>query len=204
VSDRRDAPDDPLRLLRDAWEDFERPAPNRTLSEEDARTREVVAWMREAWDTVGFPDRVGPVVVPTPPGNVPTQRDARPLPAWLSRWGGAVAVAAAAILLVAGGLWHARRVARLSAPDASISVARTAPHEPGLDPDSREGSQGSDVRREAASPTHAISEPRFGDRLVASSGPDRLELRSGPVRFVLVTTPWTGPRSGSTESEKER
>ncbi len=51
------AADDPLDILRDAWNEVAAPDPVRELEDEDRETQDVVKWMAAGWQQIPIPER---------------------------------------------------------------------------------------------------------------------------------------------------
>ena len=176
--------DDVLEELRGAWASLEAPAPADDLGETDPRTRQVVEWMREAWSTLE-------------PETTPTWH--RPAPILRPAFRPEVLPRLAAAALVAGLvalLWWGRQ------GDATI---------PDSSPD--EGpmmAAGGNPRPEEQ---RAPEPERVPERSVqahgvqfASLSSEKIEMRSGSVRLVLLTGPGTmaGESAGQEPTEEYR
>ncbi len=173
---------DPLDDLRAAWRSLEAPAPTDELADADPRTRRAVEWMRAAWATVE-PEREL-----APPRPVPVAAPRLLPPPVLLRLAAAILVATLAALL----WWR---------PDGSAAVEEGAP---GLTADSDAPSA---PDRRVPEPERVPEQPVL-EHVVqfASLSSEKLEMRSGPVRLVLLTgggqTADGGARNDSSEEER--
>ena len=163
-----DLHDEPLGDLRRAWREVSAPRPADDAAELDERTRAVVLALRSAWHALPVPaaprDRAR-----TPQRPVPAHPPRR---AWRdARRGAFRRLAAAAVLLVAAlGValaWRARR---------GESPVRELPRE----------SVATRPDPEPASSAPPSASARVARATPAAIGADHLELRSGPVRLLLL------------------
>ena len=146
-------PSEMERELHALYRDLRPPPPADEASEADPTTRQVVQWMRGAWQALEAPPS-------TRPGELRPRPRALPARRWV------VPAAAAALLLLAGGaLWRALGVPGEPAFPARLAQAPAAP--PEATPDA---------------PAHDAVE-------ILGVHPDRVELRSGNVRLVLLAPP---------------
>lgn len=185
--DDRNSGDDGLgELLRGAWEELPAPEADRGAGEDpDAATRATLAWMRAAWDSQPVPEARPSEVLRPVAGNVPARGPARAPggagprtraadPAW------AAAALAAAVLGFLGF--------RLIPGDGSSSSGPGSPD------------RGRIARNSAENPGPKRV-PERSPVPVASLRPDRMELRSGNVRLILLTgEPSADTLPGSTDS----
>ena len=160
-----DAKDDgPIRDLLDAWQELPAPDP---LETPDPLTEEVIGWTRAAWKTL-----------PTPPLTTVPGRRHRLLRRSIWRRG---RVAAAAVIVAAGlafaGLAGDAIFKRPGTDGGDRNVAQDGQREPATD--DQHGQPASVPDRGA----HRVADaaPR-----VSTVRPDGVELRSGPVRLLLV------------------
>jgi len=152
--------DDELDPLREAWRELDAPEPERALEQPDEAARAALEWMRGAWARVEPP----PALVP---GSL---RRARRAPRWFAL---AAAAGIGALLL-----WAALEGAGGgSAPDPErgATVARAEVDAP--------------VPVPAPEPSAAAEElsAALEQVEIAALSADRMELRSGPVRLILLT-----------------
>lgn len=162
--------DDELDALRAAWERLDAPEPDRALDEPDEATRAAVEWMRTAWAALEPP----PVAVPVPsPARLEEARTHR-------RWPLLGALAALLAALAAAGLW-AGLERRREEPGPVVGVLTVPTVEPdasgALEP--ADGIDGSSPAAREDGPSSAVQ--------VAALSEERMELRSGPVRLILLT-----------------
>ena len=150
---------DPLEDLREAWQSLEAPEPADELDAADARTREVVAWLRAAWRTVE------PARQPRVPAGASILRPRFGRPALLR-------LAAAALILALGAAVFWR-------PGAE------APGRPGEDePAEPVVADGPGGPVPEVIPEQPVPEGRVQ---LASLSSEHIEMRSGPVRLILLT-----------------
>lgn len=128
-------PRDPLRAL---WDAVAAPAAHRPLADEDAATRDAIAWLQGAYARVA------------PAAAAPRARLApRPVHAWARRL--ALVAAAAVLLLIVRASWNEPRPGRDLPAEARMPPPATAP-----------------------------------EIQVLTSDAQRLEMRSGSVRLILL------------------
>lgn len=160
-----DAGPDPLDELRDAWNSLDAPEPADDPVDADPATRAAVEWMRQAWATVE----------PTREPSVP-----RPAPILRPSFARRPLVPLAAAVLLAGFaalLWW-------SAGD-DRDETRDAPAVVDVDPPVTK------IEEHRVPQPERVPElpvPEYGHQL-ASLSSNHLEMRSGPVRLILLTGP---------------
>lgn len=166
--------DDGLDPLRAAWERLEAPEPDRALEDPDEATRAAVAWMRGAWAAL----EPLPVEVPAELAAERSQARTRAR-SWAPLAG---ALAALVVALLAAGLWSAAQRGR-AVQETVLGALPSRDAEPREVQLPREAEPTAVMPDEPAAPE---AEPPRGVRLAALSD-DRMELRSGPVRLILLT-----------------
>jgi hypothetical protein len=168
---------DELEPLRRAWEELRAPEPAPERSPADAAEHAALEWVRAAWERVAPP---APARL-SARGPMP-----RPVPAPERRWAWIAAAAAAGI----AGLWLAL------APTGEGPRGTPSAPEPGIarrepPPSPLESGEG---------PSAVLEEQPTapGKVEVAHVTSDRMELRSGSVRLILLTGS-TGPAAARSE-----
>jgi hypothetical protein len=162
--------DDELEALRAAWEWLEAPEPDRALDEPDEATRAAVEWMRSAW-----------AALEPPPVEVPAPSASRVEPSAQRRWPMLGALAALLAALVAAGLWAGLERPAQRGTRAVVGVLTG----PSVEPEASGALEPAD-ELDASSPA-AREDARSSAVQVAALSEDQMELRSGPVRLILLT-----------------
>lgn len=175
---------DPLDELRRAWGEVRPPAPDAPA--EDEATRASVEWMRSAWNALEAP--ATPV-----PAELHGRRRFAPAPSvWRTpRWLAAVSGVAAAVLC-AVLLWQDATAPGVEPVDVGpVASAPAASGHADLVP--------------ANPTTDGAADPAETEKneavAIASIDQNRMELRSGPVRLVLLTS--NPDRARSDEPDEE-
>jgi len=163
-----------LDALRATWRELEPPAPDAALDAPDPRAEAAVEWMRAAWRELE-----------PPPAEIPWRLRARPRRRTLAR------LAAAAAILVALA-WSLRELARrdTEVPDevavATVETGADSEHRtPPPAPAHGAGRPGGGREDETAPPSADTGD----EPVLVALASDRMELRSGPVRLILITEP---------------
>ncbi len=195
---------DPLDELRRAWAEVRPPAPDAPV--EDEATRASVEWMRSAWNALEAPATSVPAELRDRRRLAPV-RNAWRVPRWLAAVSGVAAAVLCAVLL-----WRAATAPEVEPVDLG-PVASGPPvfvETESVEAVSGGAESGDEVSDAAAlasadpATTHGadpveLEEPEAV--AIASIDQDRMELRSGSVRLVLITS--NPDRARSDEPDEE-
>lgn len=155
-------PQDPIDDLQQAWQSLPIPPATRELEEEDALTQQTVHFLQEAWKQLEVPV-----------AQVPALKAGKGRLLTFSRF---LASAAAATLIGLGLFEVARQTDQPTVPTEQLQADLT-PNE--LETSNAEKSSGEIPTRSSDSAPELLAE-------VISSDSERIEMRAGSVRLVLL------------------
>ncbi|HEX9794911.1 MAG TPA: hypothetical protein VGC54_13095 [Planctomycetota bacterium] len=155
-------PDADFDALRAAWQRLDAPAPQRRLAAEDESARAAVAWMQRAWEALEAPAAHLPL-------RARRRGASRRFAASMPR------LAAAALFLGAAlGLALISAAERPGVRSVVVAGGETAPPEAPATP------------QRPAAPQTTATPASEAPRVERNDQPDRVILRSGPVRLTML------------------